>query len=177
MNLPTPLLVLGLGNDVLGDDAIGLILARMLHDHPALPVGVEVRENDGGSLSLLDDLSGFEQAILVDAVVTGTRPPGTLQGVEVHELPRLPGTLPHGLGLRQCIELGEALGLPMPRHITILTVEIEDPYSIREGLTSSLLAALPNLVHLLLARVSDERPPGAPAAPDAFPASPLGKGH
>jgi Ni,Fe-hydrogenase maturation factor len=45
-----PLLVLGLGNDILGDDAVGLLAARRLRRH--LPASIPILESASGGLTL-----------------------------------------------------------------------------------------------------------------------------
>lgn len=70
-------LVLGLGNVLLGDDGVGpLALARLERDYRVPP---QVRLAEGGTLglALLDEIAGARHLILVDAVATD-EPPGTL---------------------------------------------------------------------------------------------------
>jgi hydrogenase maturation protease len=72
-----PVLVVGLGNVLLGDDGLGPVaLARIERDYRIPP---EVRLIDGGTLglTLLSELVQAVHVILVDAVATG-EPPGTL---------------------------------------------------------------------------------------------------
>ncbi len=72
-----PRLVLGLGNDLAGDDGIGLRIAERLADHPDLPDDVEVRVGGADLLRAQDALRGREQIFLVDAVL-GSEEPGTV---------------------------------------------------------------------------------------------------
>ena len=65
------ILVLGLGNDILGDEAVGLLAARRLR--ALLPESVDVVESGGGGLDLLDVLEGYDRAILLDSILTGLR--------------------------------------------------------------------------------------------------------
>ena len=58
------ILVLGLGNDILGDDAVGLLAARRLRAF--LPASVDVLEAAGGGIGLLDVLEGYDCALLLD---------------------------------------------------------------------------------------------------------------
>ena len=51
MTAPAPRrLVLGLGNDILGDDAVGLLAARRLR--VVLPTSIDILEAAGGGLTL-----------------------------------------------------------------------------------------------------------------------------
>ena len=76
-----PIRVIGLGNDLLGDDAFGLIVARQVRERSAGRVPVVVTIESG--LRLLDYLEGAEHAVVVDAVQTGSAPPGTAIGRNV----------------------------------------------------------------------------------------------
>ena len=66
-------LVLGLGNPILGDDAVGLHVMRAVRRiGPHLP-DVEYRERCVGGLDLLFEIEGFERLVLVDAMINGGR--------------------------------------------------------------------------------------------------------
>lgn len=145
-DVPRPILALGLGNDILTDDAIGLLVARQLRrelgNHPA----IEVRETTEMGLALLDFLTGYDAVLLVDAIQTGQALPGFLHELEPGGLTRLTGRTPHFLGVGETLALGRALGLPMPRRVRILAVEVADPFTLGTTLTPALRAALPEAV-------------------------------
>ncbi|MBI5828855.1 MAG: hypothetical protein HZB20_04795 [Chloroflexi bacterium] len=65
-------LILGLGNPILGDDALGLRVAALVRQR--LPPGsaIEVDEEYWGGLRLMERLVGYDKAILIDAICTGT---------------------------------------------------------------------------------------------------------
>lgn len=128
---------------------------------------MEIREHDGGCLSLLDELTGADHVLLVDAISTGAKP-GTPYLLRPDDLPSVVGALPHGLGLRDSLELGDALGLPMPRSLRILAIEIADAHRLREGLGPELLDALPDLIRLAFDLVKGHEPEtGLGVIPDA----------
>jgi hydrogenase maturation protease len=135
------ILVLGLGNDILGDDAVGLLVARRLRAF--LPAGVEVVESGGGGLDLLDRLEGFDRALLIDSILTGKRPPGTLVEFSAVELRHNAAPSPHYAGLPTVIELAESLGLEFPSDFRVLAVEIANPYEVVERLSPQVAAAVP----------------------------------
>lgn len=43
-----------------------------------LPDSVDIVESGGGGLDLLDVLEGYDRAVLLDAILTGKHPPGTI---------------------------------------------------------------------------------------------------
>ncbi len=138
------ILVLGLGNDILGDDAAGLLAARRLR--ASLPETVDVLESAGGGLELLDLLEGYERALLLDSIVTGQHPPGTILEFTADDFQKIVAPSPHYTGIPELLQMAERLGIPFPRTIRILAVEVADPYQIREGLSASVTQALPELL-------------------------------
>ncbi len=63
-----PVLVLGLGGSLAGDDAIGLVLARALAREPRLPSAVEVQEGGADLLRCAPELVARRRVVLLDAV-------------------------------------------------------------------------------------------------------------
>ena len=138
------ILVLGLGNDILGDDAVGLLAARRLR--VLLPETVDVVESGGGGLDLLDVLEGYDRALLLDAILTGKHPPGTILEFSAEDLKKDDAPSPHYAGLPTVIQLAESLGIDFPNIFQIVAIEVENPYEVLEGLSKPVEAALPALI-------------------------------
>jgi hydrogenase maturation protease len=117
-------LILGLGNDLLGDDAIGLNAAAELGKR--LDGQAEVRICRAAGLALLDELVGYDRAIIIDAIHTGKHPTGTVLEMAIDDLRVIPGTSPHYVGLPEVMVIGRRLGLPVPEEVNILAVEIPE---------------------------------------------------
>ncbi|MET9395776.1 hydrogenase maturation protease [Streptomyces sp. NPDC006624] len=121
------LLVAGVGNIFLADDAFGPEVIRAL-EHRPLPSGVRVRDFGIRGMDLAYELlDGYDTAVLVDAAVRG-HPPGTLSLIE----PDLPdgsgaGAPPeaHGMDPAKVLALAAHLGdEPLPR-VLVLACEPE----------------------------------------------------
>ncbi|RZB14048.1 hydrogenase maturation protease [Streptomyces sp. F001] len=112
---PARLLVAGIGNIFLADDAFGPEVIRALDRRP-LPPGVRVKDFGIRGLDLAYELlDGYRTAVLVDAAPRGHRP-GTLSLIE----PDLPDvTAPpeaHGMDPARVLALAAHLGDgPLPR--------------------------------------------------------------
>ena len=166
-------LLLGLGNEICSDDAIGLLVVRELRHgrDPALaaiPPSFDVRETTGAGLALLDELTGYDEAILVDAVRTGQAPAGHVHLLDGRELPRVTLASPHFLGVGETLELGHALGLPMPARVRVVAIEVDDPYTIGTRLSPPLAAALPEIVRTVT-RLLREFAPEPSTSPSSGP--------
>lgn len=137
-----PVLVLGLGNDILTDDAVGLRVAAAARDRLAAEPAIEVRTTTEMGLALLDEIAGRAALVLVDAVQTGRAPPGHVHEMDTTDLPGALTTVPHFLGLRETLVLGRLLGLPMPDPVRIVAIEVTDPYTLGTDLTPAVAAAV-----------------------------------
>jgi len=65
-------LVIGIGNQDRGDDAVGLAVARKVR--AAAPAGAAVIELDGDQIALLDAWDGTADVYVVDATCSGAEP-------------------------------------------------------------------------------------------------------
>ena len=144
-------LVLGLGNDILSDDAVGLNVAREIRQHLSDADGIEVQETSEMGLSLLDYIVGFDDLVLVDAVQTGQAPPGFLHEFDVSQLKVLPVLSPHFLGVGEVVTLGRQLGLRVPRQVKIFAIEVKDPFTVGVCMTPPLRRVLPSIASRVLA--------------------------
>ena len=100
------IVLIGLGNPVLGDDAVGLRVAervqRLLEEHPV--PGASVALSTRGGFELLDLLAGTDAAIVVDCVAVAGGRPGTVRELSIGQLAgctRLLGS--HDIGLAQVV--------------------------------------------------------------------------
>jgi hydrogenase maturation protease len=138
-------LVLGLGNDIFGDDAIGLRVIESLACRPGLE-GFDFQTADSGGVGLLDVLSGYEKAFIVDCIPAAEGSSGEVSHLRPEELCCQPLTLSsHYCGLPEVLAIGERLDIPMPE-IEILAISVNDPFWIREGLSPEMESALPFIV-------------------------------
>ncbi len=139
-------LVLGLGNDVLSDDAIGLLVARQLQrelgEHPS----IDIRETTEMGLALLDFITGYSAVFIVDSIQTGQVPAGFIHELDAASLKQLTGRTPHFLGVGETLALGRQLGLTMPEQVRIFAIEVADPFTMGAQMTPALQAELPRIV-------------------------------
>jgi hydrogenase maturation protease len=140
------LLLLGLGNDILTDDAIGLHVVRELQRDLAGHPEIDVRETTEMGLALLDFMTGYPSVVIVDSIQTGKAPPGFLHDLDAKALTQLTGRTPHFLGVTETLALGQSLSLPMPQQVRVFAVEVEDPFTLGTVLTPALQAALSPIV-------------------------------
>jgi hydrogenase maturation protease len=138
------LLVLGLGNELLADDGVGLLIIRELSKE--YKGQAELVECTVSGLALLEYFVGFDKAIVVDAIHTGKQPAGTVYELVPSDLGEVYAPSPHYTGLPEMMALAKQLELQFPDDIKIFAMEIADPYTIGGPLTKSVSDAMEGLI-------------------------------
>lgn len=146
-------LVIGVGNEYRGDDAIGLLVARRIRDWH-LP-HVQVIESDGEFTKLMESWSDVESVILIDAVQSGAAP-GTIHRFDVGTQ-NLPASMfhcsTHAFGVAEAIAMSKALE-PLPQHFIVFGVEAQSSI-LGEFLSIAVTNALEKLSCLVQKEVAD----------------------
>lgn len=137
-------LVLGLGNDLMGDDAIGIVAARRLECEISGMADVKVSNEYG--VALLDYFIGYEMALVIDAVTLDSRPAGELIGIDFDSLRPVRGMSPHYAGLPDLKLLAQTLGLEFPGRVKVLAVQIDQPKTVSAVMSPVIEKSLEKLV-------------------------------
>lgn len=146
------ILVVGLGNPILGDDGVGWRVAdevsrRLTDSH------VEVDSLALGGLSLMERLVGYDEVIIVDAIQTKGGQLGTVSRYDLKELPDLSAghtTAVHDTSLQTALALGRQMGASLPGCIQIVAVEAERVYDFSDEMTPAVETAVPQATQLVL---------------------------
>ena len=175
-------IVVGLGNPVLGDDGVGWRVAdeveRRLAARPSGGPGstVDVLRLGVGGLRLMECLTGYEAAILVDAAEFPGRPDGEVCTCALEDLADFAaGHLDsaHDASLRTALALGHQLGASLPESIHAVTIQALRTDEFSEELSPGVAAAVRVAADAVLAMITPSRAIGAqgtePAPPMARP--------
>jgi len=123
------LLVLGIGNDILCDDAAGLHALRAARDAIRNSGGhdvVEFKELSSGGIDLMEEFTGFDELIVVDSYFSEDSMPGRVRVLSEQDLEirdASPGSS-HLLGLSGALDLSRKLGYPTPRLAAVVVVDV-----------------------------------------------------
>ncbi len=151
-------LVVGLGNPLLGDDGVGWRVVEDLErwlaeavDGDRLPP-LELDRLAVGGLGLMERLVGWRRAVLVDALESGPDPPGTVTILPFERLPSRSGHLDgaHDASLRAALDVGRALGAVLPTEIMVVAVRTEPVDMFGERLSPAVESAVPRAVDAVL---------------------------
>jgi len=162
-----PVLVLGLGNPLRGDDGIGPAVIAALRQ-VELPSKVELLDGGTAGLSLLSAIAGRQRLLVVDAADMG-RPAGTVLCLRPGEvsLERVEAPIsPHQLGLVETLDLAGQLGLA-PHMVQIFAVQ---PGQIGWGqeLSPEVQACLPQIVADVLVEIDGPKKARATACSGGY---------
>jgi len=145
--------VVGLGNLMRTDDAVGMLALEWLRESSQLPEGVSAIEGGTLGLDLLHPLAGVTHLLALDAIDAGAEPGSLLRfaGDDIADLPA--GKSVHLLGFSDLIGAMRLTG-DAPREIVVLGVQ---PQKIAWGtrLTAPVQAALPRLLAAALRQIQD----------------------
>ncbi len=145
------ILVLGLGNELLSDDGVGILAARRLRtllEHQA-----EVIESSLSGIALLELFAGHEKAIVMDAVRTGRYPAGTLLEFVPAALGAVVGPSPHYSGLPEIIALARQLEIEFPEEIKVFALETADMSTVGGSLSERVAAAITPMTDRVMKQV------------------------
>lgn len=147
------LLILGLGNILLGDDGAGVVAVEQLAKRYDVPDGVRVLDGGTLGLSLLPYLVDAEQAILVDAVQADA-PPGSLvrlvgEDVAHASMQRLSV---HQIGVADLLDGARLLG-QLPPELVLVGV-VPESVELRFGLSTPVAEAMDGLVCRVVAEAA-----------------------
>ena len=120
MSTSKRIVVIGLGNPLMGDDGLGLATLEYIRTAYALPPEVELVDGGTWGMNLLPVIEEADELILMDAIDVGVAP-GTLVRLEREALPRYLATKisPHQVDLRDVLALAELRGTLPPDTVAL----------------------------------------------------------
>ena len=146
-------IVVGLGNPMLGDDGAGWVVADAVERALGAERGVRVERLAVGGLTLMEHLLDHRHAIVVDAVLTGDDPPGTVRRIGLDGLPGREAShvdSAHDASLASALEAASALGATVPETIDLVTIEAVSVLDLGETLSPPVADAVPAAVDVVL---------------------------
>lgn len=154
-------LVLGLGNPILGDDGIGWKVAEQVQlelgsDYPE----IEIDYASLGGLSLMERMLGYHHVILVDAMETGADAPGTVTAFPLGALPdSMAGhtSSAHDTSLSVALAAASNMGADTPARVDVVAIEIASSLEFSEMLSQIAAAAVPIATRKVLEIVNERQ--------------------
>lgn len=140
------LLVLGIGNILMGDEGVGVYVVRHL-EKEAAPNGVELLDGGTGSFLLLDPMQLARKVILIDATLDGN-PPGTVRRLVPRFSTDYPRTLAaHDIGLKDLLDAFYLMGHQVD--VVLLAVSIAPLQELGLEMSPYVAASVPEVAALV----------------------------
>ncbi|MBK7706718.1 MAG: HyaD/HybD family hydrogenase maturation endopeptidase [Acidobacteria bacterium] len=140
-------LILGIGNTLMGDEGVGVHVVNSL-ENTVLPENVELLDGGTGSFLLLEPMQAAERVILVDATIDGA-PNGTIRRLRPKFSTDYPRTLTaHDIGLKDLIDAFYLMG-DTPE-VTLFAVSIPPLGDMTLELSPEISSVVPKVAQMVL---------------------------
>lgn len=137
------ILILGIGNILLGDEGIGIHALNALAAR-SWPVNIHLLDGGTGGFHLLSVFQQYPRIILIDAALDG-HSPGSIRLLKPKYAADFPQTLSaHDIGLRDLVNSSALLGF-LPE-IFLIIVSISDPQPVSMELSADVKKTLPEII-------------------------------
>jgi hydrogenase maturation protease len=116
------ILILGMGNPILSDDGVGLLLAERVGNKIT---GADVAVNPMIGLTLLDQILGYDRVFIIDAMTSSGGTVGTTMVIsesDGHGSLHLFSS--HGINIFSLMDFGRESGFDMPELAAVYGIEI-----------------------------------------------------
>ncbi len=148
------ILILGVGNVILGDEGVGIHAVRYLETQE-LPANTELLDGGTGGFHMLSVMEDYKTLIMIDATID-SKEEGSISLIEPKFASDFPKAMSsHDIGLKDLVETATLLG-HMPK-IYLITVTVKDISEVRMTLSENVENSLPEIAKLvksILAKVS-----------------------
>lgn len=146
------ILILGVGNYLMGDEGVGVHTIQELHKLE-LPDYIDILDGGTGGFLLLNYFESYKTVIFVDATMDG-KPEGTISQLRPKFASDFPSALSvHDVGLKDMIEAVYLLEKVPDIHLFTVTVNQLNPMTV--NLNPNVKASIPELMHQILQLCED----------------------
>ncbi|MHA2248578.1 MAG: hydrogenase maturation protease [Candidatus Hodarchaeales archaeon] len=143
------ILVLGIGNELAGDDIIGILAVREVAKIG--PTDIDYKQLSTGGLQVLETMLGYDKALIVDSIETNspTKRILRLKSEDLNKATFLAS--PHDINFPTALEIGRK-SLPefMPKVIRIIGIEIPIQENISDQVSEETMAKIPTIKKMIL---------------------------
>jgi hydrogenase maturation protease len=148
-------LVLGIGNSILGDDGVGVHVAREVGAR-VNDKNVDVRDVGVDGLNLFDFILGYDRLVVIDAILTERAEVGEVYRLKAERVidPSRSAISSHHFDLGTTLDIGKRL-FPnqIPEEVVVYAVGTEEAACISEQMSPRVERAVPKAVSLVLEEI------------------------
>lgn len=153
------LIILGLGNTILTDDGAGIYVVRHINDllgppeRSRTPLGgtFAIKEASLGGFNFIDLLTGYDRAVIIDAIHTKSGKPGEFYELDPSALkPSARLSSLHGIDFATACQMAEQMNVPFPKEVKIFVIEAEDEFTFSEECTPKVKSAISSMADFVI---------------------------
>ncbi len=142
--------LVGIGNPILKDDRVGIVVAENVElflRQNGFENAADVKILYNGGLELLEEMRGYDRAVIVDAMSTGKIEPGAINSYDIEDINKSNYWFSiHGIDILSLLELGKFLEISLPTKIRIWGIEAKDSNTFSEDLSAVVEESVPRVV-------------------------------
>lgn len=152
------ILVMGVGNLLLGDEGVGVHAIEYLKKME-LPVKADLLDGGTGGFHLLSLVNEYDRMVIIDAAADESNP-GTVRVIKPRFASDFPRALTtHDIGLKDLIETATAIEQLPEIYLVVITINPDQP--VRLTLSEEIEQVLPNVRNAVISsllRLSKPKP-------------------
>lgn len=141
------ILILGIGNLLMGDEGVGVHTIREL-EKISLPANIDLLDGGTGGFHLLEYFQTYKRLVMIDATMDGEKA-GTIKLIKPKFASDFPKALSaHDIGLKDLVESAAILG-SMPE-VYLFTITISEIKSMTMELSDEVRNAVPSVIEQII---------------------------
>ena len=151
------MIVLGVGNQILGDDGVGIYVTNEIKKHIKDP-NITIDDAITGGMNLLELILGYDKAIIVDAVKINEGETGEVKRIPLDNFSTIHSCNPHDVSLIEAIEVAKKMGENrIPKEIIVIGIIMKEiPCEFGEELSEKVATAVPKAVEMTLNEIKKD---------------------
>lgn len=150
------ILVLGMGNTLLGDDGVGIYIVNELEKIIGKHEGIDFESISWGGFRVIDVLQNYKTAIIIDAISSGKNPEGYIHVLDKNNfLSSVRMVSFHDINFATAIEFAERMNIPVPSKFYIYGIEVRNADLFSESLSPAVQQAAENCINLVQRKITE----------------------
>lgn len=146
-------LIIGIGNEYCGNDAIGILIARQLKDNLQ---DWDLKTGAFSGINFLEEIEGYDSIVVIDSLYKPDMPDGEVIELKIEDFAGVKSfSYIHSLNLASAIELGRHLELKLPDNIRIFGITINKRGEIGQEIDQSLKAKIKIIVKEIIKKIEN----------------------
>lgn len=150
------ILVLGMGNSILGDDGVGIYIVNELEKIIGKHQGIDYKCISWGGFRIIDALQDYKNAVIIDAINSGEKPEGYIHVTDKNNfLSSVRMVSFHDINFALAVELAERMGIQVPEKFHVFGIEVRNTASFSENLTPRVRKAADECINIIIEKLNE----------------------